>query len=111
MEVMSAGSNPCYVHPNAIRVMTELGIDISNQRSKHVEEYQGRNFDYVISLCAEAAEEICPRFPGKAGHMLHWNYPDPVRARGGEEEVLQTYRDVRDDIKTGIEEWIKSLAQ
>jgi len=111
MEVLSAGSNPCYVNPNAIRVMSELGIDISNQRSKHVEEYRGKKFDYAITLCAEAADEICPRFPGKADHVLHWSYPDPVRAQGSEEEVLQVYRGVRDDIKSGIEKWIKLLTQ
>lgn len=108
IEVMSAGSNPCYVNPNAIRVMSELGIDIASQRSKHVEEYSGQKFDYVITLCAEASDEICPSFPGTAESMLHWSYPDPVTAQGSEEEVLAVYRKVRDDIKAGIESWLKS---
>ena len=108
MNVMSAGSNPCYVNPNATKVMAELGIDISNQRSKHVEEFAGQDFDYVIALCAEAADEICPAFPDIAHHMIHWNYPDPINARGTEDEVLAIYRNVRDDIKTGIESWLTS---
>ena len=109
MEVESAGSKPCYVNPNAIKVMSDLGIDISNQRSKHVDEFAGQDFDYVITLCAEASDAICPRFPGNAKHMLHWSYPDPVMAQGTDEEVLSVYRNVRDDIKAGIESWIKSL--
>lgn len=109
MEVASAGSNPCYVHPNAIKVMADIGIDISKQHSKHVEEFAGQDFDYIITLCAEAADAICPQFPGTARHMIHWKYPDPIRAEGTEDEKLAVYRNVRDDIKAGIESWIKSL--
>ena len=109
IEVMSAGSNPCYVNPNAIRAMAELDIDISNQRSKHVEEFTGQNFDYVITLCAEAADEICPTFPGNVRHFIHWVYPDPVRAVGNEDEVLAVYRKVRDDIRRQLETWIAEL--
>jgi arsenate reductase len=108
MDVMSAGSNPCYVNPNATKVMAELGIDISNQRSKHFEEFTGQDFDYVIALCAEAADRICPVFPGTARSMIHWSYPDPIGAEGNEDEVLAVYRKVRDDIKTGIESWLTS---
>lgn len=109
MEVMSAGSNPCYVNPNAIRVMDELDIDISNQRSKHVEEFAGQSFDYVISLCAEAADEICPTLPGVVGSVIHWDYPDPVKAQGSEEEVLVVYRNVRDDIRRRLAAWVDGL--
>lgn len=108
IDVMSAGSNPCYVNPNATKVMSEIGIDISNQRSKHVEEFAGQDFDHVITLCKEAADEICPAFPGTAHHMTHWSYPDPINARGTEDEVLAVCRKVRDDIKTGIESWLTS---
>jgi len=109
MDVMSAGSKPCYVNPNAILVMKELDIDISKQRSKHVDEYAGQDFDYVITLCAEASEDICPSFPGKARQMIHWAYPDPIDAKGTEEEVLKVYRGVRDDIRRQLVAWVAGL--
>lgn len=101
-EVHSAGSIPAGVNPNAIKVMAELGIDISNQRPKHVQEYSGQAFDFVISLCGE---NNCPAFAGKAGTTLHWPFPDPVGASGTEEEVLSEFRKIRDAIRVKLQEF------
>jgi arsenate reductase len=86
-EVFSAGTCPSIVHPTAIQVMREIGIDISNHRSKHLEEYLGTEFDYIITVC-DNAKESCPVFPGNA-KKLHWSFPDPV---------LENFRRVRDMI-------------
>lgn len=104
-DVKSAGTIPSYVHPRATQVMGELGIDISEQRSKHVREFTGQNFDFVISLCGE---DNCPSFIGKAGTSLHWPFPDPVGTGGSEGEVLDAFRNVRDAIKARIEEFVES---
>jgi len=101
--VESAGTIPCFVHPRAIQVMGELGVDISGQRSKHVQEFQGQSFDYVISLCGE---NNCPSFIGKTDTSLHWPFPDPISASGTEEEVLGEFRTVRDAIRAKLEEFI-----
>jgi arsenate reductase len=101
-EVFSAGTRPSVVNPMAIKVMAEIGIDISGHRSKSVEEFQGMNFDFVITTC-DAAREACPFFPGKARH-LHWSFNDPAAVRGYEEEMLSAFRKVRDEIKQRIQE-------
>ncbi len=101
-EVKSAGTRPSVVNPAAIKVMAEIGIDISGHRSKSVEEFQGMNFDFVITTC-DAARETCPVFPGKARH-LHWSFNDPAAVRGSEEEILSAFRKVRDEIKQRIQE-------
>jgi arsenate reductase len=102
-EVCSAGTIPSHVHPRAIEVMAELNIDISAHRSKHVKEFTGQDFDFVISLCGE---NNCPSFVGRIGSSLHWPFPDPVGAAGSDEEVLEAFRKVRDAIKTKIEEFV-----
>lgn len=102
-ETESAGTIPCFVHPRAIQVMAELGIDISDQRSKHVQEFTGESFDFVISLCGKSN---CPSFIGKIGTSLHWPFPDPISASGTEEKVLGEFRTVRDAIRTKLEEFI-----
>ncbi len=99
-EVFSAGTRHSVVNPIAIKVMAEIGIDISGHRSKSVEEFQGTNFDFVITTC-DAARETCPVFPGKARH-LHWSFNDPAEARGSEEEILSAFRKVRDEIMLRI---------
>ncbi len=105
-EVESAGTRPSAVNPVAIKVMAEIGIDISGHRSKSVEEFQGMDFDFVITTC-DAAKEACPVFPGKA-RPLHWSLNDPAEARGSENEILSVFRKVRDEIKQRIrEEFIK----
>ncbi|MBD3286691.1 arsenate reductase ArsC [candidate division WOR-3 bacterium] len=101
-EVRSAGTIPSHVHPRAVEVMTELGIDISIQRSKHVSEFTDQEFDFVISLCGE---NNCPSFVGRIGTSLHWPFSDPVSLSGSEREILDGFRRVRDAIKTRIEEF------
>ncbi len=100
-EVFSAGTEATYVRPLAIRAMAELGIDISQQRSKTLERYLGEPFDEVITVCDTAAE-ACPVFPG-AARRLHWSLEDPSKATGSEAEQLEVYRKVRDDTRSRIE--------
>jgi arsenate reductase len=102
-DVASAGTAPSFVHPKAIGVMTELEIDISNHRSKHVKEFTGQSFDYVISLCGE---DNCPSFVGRIGTSLHWPFPDPVSAAGIDEDALAGFRKVRDDIRNKLEKFM-----
>jgi arsenate reductase len=101
-EVFSAGVRPSVVNPIAIKVMAEIGIDISGHRSKSVDEFQGMNFDFVITTCG-GAREACPVFPGKARH-LQWGFNDPAAVRGSEEEVFSAFRKVRDMIMLRIHE-------
>src|SRR5574337_386002 len=96
-KVESAGTRPSVVNPAAIKVMAEIGINISGHRSKSVEEFQGQNFDFIITTC-DAARETCPVFPGKA-RRLHWSFIDPAKAEGSESEILSAFRKVRDGIK------------
>lgn len=96
-EVFSAGTNPSQVNPTAIQVMKEIGIDISNHRSKHVDEFKGQTFDYVITVC-DNAKESCPFFPGGA-KRLHWEFPDPPHGQAITESVLAEFRKVRDMIR------------
>ncbi len=100
-EVFSAGVAPCYVHPKAIRVMQEAGVDISGQYSKHVKEMDGIRFDYIVTLCNYAGDK-CPYHPG-LGKRVHRAFEDPVFAQGTEEEVLDRFRDVRDQIRRFVE--------
>ncbi len=99
-DVFSAGVKPTQVNPLAIKVMDEIGIDISNQESKSVTEFQSEQFDYVITVC-DNAREACPLFPGEHEKM-HWNLQDPTQAQGKEEEKLMIFRKVRNQIKENI---------
>jgi len=101
-EVYSAGTEATHVRPLAIQVMNELGIDISQQQSKTLSRYLNERFDDVITVC-DAAAEACPIFPN-ATHMRHWSFEDPSKATGSEEEQLQVYRRVRDEIRNRIEQ-------
>ena len=85
----SAGSHPKPLHPNAVRVMRERGIDISGRRSRHLGEFADQRFDYVISLC-DRVREVCPEFPG-GPESIHWSIPDPARERGSDEETLPAF--------------------
>jgi arsenate reductase (thioredoxin) len=96
-EVFSAGTKPSQVRPEAIAAMGELGIDISGQRSKGMDEFAGRQFDYVMTVC-DNAKESCPLFPGKAV-TIHHNFEDPAAFEGSEEERLALFRRVRDEIR------------
>ena len=105
-KAQSGGVFPSYVHPLAIRVMEEMGIDISQQASKSMNQFLNEAFDYIITLCDEAAQ-FCPAFPGK-GKRLHWPLEDPSVATGTIEERSVVFRRIRDEIKTRIEELLKS---
>jgi len=100
-EVMSAGTEATQVRPLAIRVMEEIGIDISGQESKTLDRYLQEPIDYVITVCDDA-NEACPFFPG-AANRLHWSIEDPSKAEGSEEERLAVFRRVRDGIKDRVQ--------
>ena len=95
VRISSAGSKPSKVNPFAIRALEEIGIDIRTHRSKSVDEIDPADVDAVITLCAE---EVCPVFLGKA-RRVHWGLPDPAGAGSTEEEQLQAFRDVRDELR------------
>jgi arsenate reductase (thioredoxin) len=107
VDVFSAGTNPAVVNPDAIRVMAEIGVDISGYQSKGAGQFLGDFFDYVITLCGDA-EETCPTFPGKP-LRLHWPLPDPAKAQGSEQERLQVFRDVRDEIAHRVEDLLSEI--
>jgi arsenate reductase (thioredoxin) len=96
-EVFSAGIKPAGLRHEAVAVMRELGIDISQQRSKHVDEFIGQQFDYVLTVC-DNAKESCPIFLGNAV-TIHHNFEDPANFRGSEEKRLAFFRRVRDEMK------------
>lgn len=100
-ESFSAGTEATHVRPLAIKAMSELGVDISGQQSKTLDQYVNESFDKVITVC-DAAAEACPVFLG-AKQQLHWSFPDPSQAGGTEEEQLAVYRQVRDAIRERIE--------
>jgi arsenate reductase len=95
-EVMSAGVSPTQVKPEAITAMREIGIDISSQRSKSVDQFSNEQFDYVITVCDNANEQ-CPIFPGNT-ERIHWSFDDPATAEGDEDARLIVFRRVRDEI-------------
>ncbi len=101
-EVSSAGSAPTQVHPLAIKALQELGIDISGQRSKNVNEFLGERFDYIITLCAE---EVCPLFPGNA-QRLHWPLPDPAAVRSSDQEQLEAFRRTAADLQARLDVFV-----
>lgn len=105
----SAGSNPAgYVHPLAIEVMREIGVDLSTARSKHVDEFAGQTFDLVVTVC-DHARNACPVFPD-AKRTLHWPFDDPAHADGSAEQKLAAFRDVRDKIRGRIVSFLESTA-
>jgi arsenate reductase (thioredoxin) len=108
-EVFSAGVEPSAVRPLAVRVMLELGIDISRQRSKSVDEFAGQEFDYVITVC-DHANERCPVFPGKT-KRIHWSFDDPAATAGGEVAQLSVFRRVRDEIRLRLRVWVSSVVE
>ena len=100
-EAASAGTEPGGVRPLAVAAMAELGIDISGQRSKSIDQFLSDRFDYVITVC-DQARESCPVFPN-AARQLHWSLPDPSQAEGDEQERLRAFRAVRDELRRRIE--------
>lgn len=109
VDVVSAGTDPKPVHPDAVRVMREIGLDISRQRSKSVEPYFEQGFDYVITLC-DSAKETCPVFPG-AARMMHWSLPDPATASGSDEERVQFFRGIREQLAFQIDELLAEILE
>ena len=98
LRVASAGSKPAgYVHPLAIQVMKEIGIDISAHHSKHLDEFLNQDVETVITVCGNA-DQVCPMFPGQVNRH-HWGFDDPAHATGTEEEQLAVFRRVRDEIR------------
>ncbi len=110
VQVFSAGSTPAErVHPLAVRAMSEIGLDISHHTPKPLANFLRQTFDYVIAVCSQAAE-ACPTFPGPA-ERVHWFYDDPAAVQGTDEEKLQVFRAVRDDLKQRIEEWLGMIQE
>jgi arsenate reductase len=105
-QVFSAGVKATSVHPMAKRVMTESGIDISGQKSKSVAEFAGQEFDFTITLCGQGSKSECPVFFGKVGNRLHWDFSDPAETEGTEEERLEVFRNVRNQIETKLREFV-----
>jgi len=108
-EVFSAGVAPSHVRPEAIEVMSEFGIDLSSHRSKSVDEFAGQRFDYVITVCDNAAEN-CPVFPGST-KRIHWSFDDPAGVTGSEEDRLAAFRHSRDEIRKRLEQFARSEGQ
>jgi len=109
LQVFSAGTKPAEkVNPKAVKVMNELGIDISDQLPNNVNEYIPDSFDYVITVC-DNAKESCPIFTGDVKHRLHIGFEDPYEARGSDEEVLNTYRRIRDEIQRDFRKFYEDL--
>ena len=108
-EVYSAGTHPTTVRPEAVTVMNELGIDISRQWSKSVDEFAGREFDFVITVC-DHANAVCPVFPGNT-RRLHWPFEDPAAVTGTEEAKLEAFRLARDQIRARVLEFVTAPSQ
>ena len=109
IDAFSAGIRPIGVSGRAIKVMAEVGVDISMHKSQHLDEFSGIDFDYVVTLCDNAAVN-CPVFGGKA-KLVHRPFNDPYFASGSEEDILAVFRKVRDDIKTFIKTMPENLEE
>jgi arsenate reductase len=107
-EAYSAGLEPKEIHPLTTRVMNEVGIDISGHYSKALKDYMGKvHFGYLITVCNEADEKCPTTFPGM-GQRLSWNFEDPVSFVGTEEEKLNKFREIRDQISRKVWDWVES---
>lgn len=110
LEVHSAGSQPAgYVHPKAITALAEIGIDISDHTSKHMNDFFDREIGTVITVCGRA-DQACPLFPGQA-HRHHWPFDDPAHATGTDEEVMDEFRRVRDEIRKVFEAYAAGIRE
>ncbi|MEW6702032.1 MAG: arsenate reductase ArsC [Bacteroidota bacterium] len=99
IEVYSAGTNPSkQVHPKAVQVMKEVGIDLSKNYPKMIDQFLKDSFDYVITVC-DSAKETCPVFTGNVKHKLHFSFEDPAEKSGTDEEIISVFRRTRDEIK------------
>jgi arsenate reductase len=107
LTVLSAGIETHGVNPRAIAIMKEDDIDISHYTSNNVNEYADVKFDYVITVC-DNAKENCPYFPATV-KTLHHNFPDPAKAKGTDEEIMKSFRDVREMIKVYTRDFVSQL--
>ena len=109
-EVHSAGSNPAgYVHPKSIEALKEIDIDISSHTSKHMNDFLEQDIHTVITVCGNA-EQACPVYPGQL-NRYHWGFSDPAHAEGSEDEIMDCFRNVRDEIKRVLEAYIAGLRE
>jgi arsenate reductase (thioredoxin) len=108
-KVFSAGTKPTQVRPEAVAVMREAGIDISGQRSKSVDEFEGQDFNYVITVC-DNAKQSCPVFPAKT-KRIHWSIEDPAAVQGSEEERLAAFRRIRDELRLRLQRFAETEAE
>jgi len=111
VQARSAGSRPKPLHPNAVRVMREAGIDVASHRPRHLEVFAAESFDLVITLC-DRVREVCPEFPGHPGY-IHWSIPDPAASGGSDEQTYPVFRQVAAELETrigfllaGLDTWI-----
>ena len=106
-DVYSAGAKPSRVNPYAIAAMRERGVDISGQSSDHLSKYLEMEFDYVITVCDNAAD-TCPTFPGRAVR-IHWSFPDPAAVNGEDDDVQRSFIKTRDGLERRLQDWLSSL--
>ena len=109
LKIFSAGIEPKRIHPMAVKVMQEIGVDISHQKSKNISDIPIDEISIVVTLCGDAAER-CPIFPGKV-KKIHWELEDPAKAQGSQEEIIKIFQKVRDKIRSHIEneKWFNSV--
>ena len=107
-EAHSAGLEPGRLNPVVVQVMKEIGMDISANKTKAVSDFLERQFDYVVTVCDETSAERCPVFPGNT-RRLHWGFPDPSAFQGSPDLRLMRTREVRDAIKSKVEEWCQEV--
>ena len=108
LEVESAGVAPSKVRSEAIAAMREIGIDISGHRSKSIDEFTGQSFDYVITVC-DNARDNCPVFPGDA-NRIHWSFEDPAAVEGSDQERLNAFRKIREQIRKTLNDFASSVS-
>ncbi len=110
LNVCSAGVRPAAeVHPLGVKVMQEIGIDISSYYPKSIDQYLDKEWDYVITVCG-GAKESCPLFVGRVGTRLHIGFDDPDAFEGTDEEILSAFRRVRDEIRNEMKNFLSSLS-
>lgn len=110
LEVHSAGSNPAgYVHPKAIEVLKEIGIDLSDHTSKHMNDFLDRDIHTVITVCGNA-DQACPVYPGQV-NRYHWGFFDPAKAEGSDAEIMESFRSTRDQIKLVFEAYASGFRE
>ncbi len=108
VKAFSAGSHPRPLHPDAVAVMAERGIDLAGQQPKHLSQFARRRFNYVITLC-DRVREVCPEFPGHPGY-LHWSIPDPATSGGSGQDTYPAFEQMAAELETRIGFWLAAAA-